>query len=391
MVTEKLKRMLIVLLVAVMVLSNVTGILGITKTKEAEAEGSCTRDYWHCTCICNGGGHVNNGTCSFTLNVTQHTSKTNTIYAQRTSVTEYNITTYTVTWWIAPKYNSKVKSDSSTLSTINVPNITQDFTCGGSIGTGNNRNLTVEHVTVSTDVMKSLYSTLWGADGKKSITLAGEYPTSGKCGRNYHMHKTDGSDATQMRWYWNNDNITTWGIVGSTTTVSQYTLTYDGNKPNENAADETNVPETVGVNKNTATAISATIPVCEGYVFTGWNTNANGTGTAYSPGASISMTEDVTLYAQWTPGICSPTYVENLSDTLGLAGMPSPNPQTATTETNVTVSTNVPTSTNYWFLGWNTVANPTTENPGTVYAAGTIWRNDSLAFSEFCLCCRPFF
>ncbi len=205
------------------------------------------------------------------------------------------------------------------------------------------------------------------------------------------MHKTDGSDATQMRWYWNNDNITTWGIVGSTTTVSQYTLTYDGNKPNENAADVTNVPETVGVNKNTATAISATIPVCEGYVFTGWNTNANGTGTAYSPGASISMTEDVTLYAQWTPGICSLTYVENLSDTLGLAGMPSPNPQTATTETNVTVSTNVPTSTNYWFLGWNTVANPTTENPGTVYAAGTIWRNDSLAFSEFCLCCRPFF
>ena len=37
-----------------------------------------------------------------------------------------------------------------------------------------------------------------------------------------------------------------------------------------------------------------------GYTFSGWNTIANGTGTAYADGATYSFTADVTLYAQWT-------------------------------------------------------------------------------------------
>ena len=36
------------------------------------------------------------------------------------------------------------------------------------------------------------------------------------------------------------------------------------------------------------------------HIFTGWNTAANGSGTAYADGASISLTGDLTLYAQWT-------------------------------------------------------------------------------------------
>ena len=36
------------------------------------------------------------------------------------------------------------------------------------------------------------------------------------------------------------------------------------------------------------------------YTFTGWNTKANGTGTAYADNASLTLTEDTTLYAQWT-------------------------------------------------------------------------------------------
>jgi uncharacterized repeat protein (TIGR02543 family) len=38
-----------------------------------------------------------------------------------------------------------------------------------------------------------------------------------------------------------------------------------------------------------------------GYQFSGWNTRADGTGTAYAPDAILSMgTEAITLYAQWT-------------------------------------------------------------------------------------------
>lgn len=37
----------------------------------------------------------------------------------------------------------------------------------------------------------------------------------------------------------------------------------------------------------------------EGYDFTGWNTAADGKGTAYKPGDELKLTESLTLYAQW--------------------------------------------------------------------------------------------
>lgn len=47
--------------------------------------------------------------------------------------------------------------------------------------------------------------------------------------------------------------------------------------------------------------LSTTVPTRTGYQFTGWNTQANGTGTSYASGAYISVTADTVLYAQWTP------------------------------------------------------------------------------------------
>lgn len=43
--------------------------------------------------------------------------------------------------------------------------------------------------------------------------------------------------------------------------------------------------------------------------FTGWNTAPDGSGTPYEPGKSITVTENTTLYAQWTysPGLTSGT------------------------------------------------------------------------------------
>ena len=37
----------------------------------------------------------------------------------------------------------------------------------------------------------------------------------------------------------------------------------------------------------------------EGYNFTGWNTAADGSGDSYVDGATVNLTEDTTLYAQW--------------------------------------------------------------------------------------------
>lgn len=46
--------------------------------------------------------------------------------------------------------------------------------------------------------------------------------------------------------------------------------------------------------------LTTTVPTRNGYQFTGWNTQANGTGTSYASGAYISVTADTVLYAQWT-------------------------------------------------------------------------------------------
>lgn len=41
-------------------------------------------------------------------------------------------------------------------------------------------------------------------------------------------------------------------------------------------------------------------PGAVGYYFTGWNTKADGSGTAYTNGQFIGLTGDLTLYAQWS-------------------------------------------------------------------------------------------
>ena len=46
--------------------------------------------------------------------------------------------------------------------------------------------------------------------------------------------------------------------------------------------------------------VSANTFTRSGFIFTGWNTAADGTGTAYAPGTAITLTDNITLYAQWT-------------------------------------------------------------------------------------------
>lgn len=48
------------------------------------------------------------------------------------------------------------------------------------------------------------------------------------------------------------------------------------------------------------TVLAANTYTRTGYSFSGWNTAADGTGTSYSDGASISLSSATTLYAMWT-------------------------------------------------------------------------------------------
>ncbi|MDO4317659.1 MAG: InlB B-repeat-containing protein [Lachnospiraceae bacterium] len=101
-----------------------------------------------------------------------------------------------------------------------------------------------------------------------------------------------------------------------------------------------------------------------GYTFTGWNTKADGTGTAYGNNQSVkNLTATnqgkVTLYAQWSINKYTISYNAN-------GGTGAPGNQTKTYGSDLTLSSTVPTRTGYTFTGWNTKADGT----GTSYAKG---------------------
>ena len=135
----------------------------------------------------------------------------------------------------------------------------------------------------------------------------------------------------------------------------------------------TPIPHTVTFNANGGTGSmspqTASAPTAltlnaftqSGYTFSGWNTLANGTGTAYTDGATYSFAADITLYAQWT---VIPSHTVTFDANGGTGSMSA---QTASTPTVLTLNTF--TQAGYTFSGWNTLANGT----GTSYADGATY------------------
>lgn len=57
--------------------------------------------------------------------------------------------------------------------------------------------------------------------------------------------------------------------------------------------------------EGTEVALTANKFARTGYTFKGWNTKADGTGTAYADKATVKLDADITLYAQWTKNASS--------------------------------------------------------------------------------------
>ena len=95
--------------------------------------------------------------------------------------------------------------------------------------------------------------------------------------------------------------------------VSTFTISFNANdgKTQKEILQHYNSGEPTKLRANTFTRT--------GYTFVEWNTEADGTGTSYADEATITITYDMTLYAQWTPqtgtGYTVYHYFENLTDT----------------------------------------------------------------------------
>ena len=93
------------------------------------------------------------------------------------------------------------------------------------------------------------------------------------------------------------------GVVGQTVefdipkviyTISKQSLSYDANGG-------TGTMESITGDVGSKTVIEQNGFARRGHTFTGWNTQADGKGTAYKPGDSFTLTDkDTVLYAQWS-------------------------------------------------------------------------------------------
>jgi hypothetical protein len=81
-------------------------------------------------------------------------------------------------------------------------------------------------------------------------------------------------------------------------TAKTYSVTYNANSGTGAPASQTKI-------HGTNLTLSATVPTratvgSSQYTFAGWNTEANGTGTSYSAGATYTLNQALSLFAQWT-------------------------------------------------------------------------------------------
>jgi uncharacterized repeat protein (TIGR02543 family) len=136
----------------------------------------------------------------------------------------------------------------------------------------------------------------------------------------------------------------------------QYTLAY-----NLNGGTGSGIPASASYVYGTSLTVTSSTPTLSGYTFGGWNTQSNGSGTAYASGGPIVMNfGNVILYAQWNLISYTVTFSGN-----GATGAP-----TAITQGSGTAVTlpDVGSMTNgtQIFDGWNTNSGGT----GTAYNAG---------------------
>ena len=130
-----------------------------------------------------------------------------------------------------------------------------------------------------------------------------------------------------------------------------YTVTYNGNFANGGSVPvDLNSPY---LNGATVTVASHGDLSSSGHTFVNWNEKSDGTGTSHAEGSTFTITNDVTLYAQWADNFYTVTYYGNNGTTGG--GTPPEDSNSYEFTATVTVMGNTGNLVNgsLYFAGWN--------------------------------------
>lgn len=193
--------------------------------------------------------------------------------------------------------------------------------------------------TAATDLYStSTQGTLIGTIDKSSsteLTISDDYEYIGMRSASGAMYLT----SVSITWSSGSGSSSTTTFSGYTTsciTPENVTVSFNANGGEGTMADQV-------IDYNTATALNTNAFTRTGYKFTGWNTAADGSGTAYADKTEVTLTRDITLYAQWK-AIYTIRFIDNdavISTQIVDAG------ESAVKPTNPT-----PCSNDYTFVGW---------------------------------------
>lgn len=141
--------------------------------------------------------------------------------------------------------------------------------------------------------------------------------------------------------------------------VITYTASYD--LAGGALAEGVNNPDTYTVEDS----FTLNNPTRTGYTFSGW-TGSNGDTVQTTVTVAKGSTGNKTYTANWTP--ITYTVLYNANSTEGITG--TTEKSTHTYNEDKALTTNGFAKTGHSFAGWNTIAKPTTENPGKTYDDG---------------------
>ena len=163
---------------------------------------------------------------------------------------------------------------------------------------------------------------------------------------------------------------------GYFTDPNMVVLTFDANDSKEAPAE--GVMEELFCSKGVAEQLPANAFTRERYDFTGWNTKPDGTGTAYADEAMITLTDDLTLYAQWVKKVVLTFDANDSAEDPAEGAMEE---IIVSKGSKVEIPANAFTREGYDFKGWNTKP----DGAGTAYAdkATVTLTNDLTLYAQW--------
>lgn len=214
-------------------------------------------------------------------------------------------------------------------------------------------------VTVAAGLERSGYTFLGWIPGKTEQTVdSAEEIHSISIGRLYQAGEklvlTDDTDLCPM---WIQDGL-----------LSTYRLVLY----RANGGEDTQIASTGFLTAEDSCTVITDRPTRAGWSFSGWNTKADGSGTAYQAGEKAALTGNITFYAQWTKlGACTVVYAGNGAES---GDVPTDGKEyQAGAVAAVLGNTGKLAREGYAFSGWNTAADGT----GTAYQPGDTFTVDA--------------